>query len=124
MFDSLLCYLFSKRRRSSNCKFLQQSLSSLYARLMDKHAGIEVEGRRWAHLVSRPCNLVRALLAVPDLVLRCVAPCLLTEAIHHGIEVAIRQSKQVVYVLIDLDICIEVYHLLVLDELRYKRLHK
>lgn len=85
--------------------------------LKDKHSSIEVEGRRLTHL-SWPCHLIRALLAVADGVLRCVTPCFLTEAVHHGIEITIRCVKEMINVIIHLDIRIQVNHLAIFLKLQ------
>lgn len=86
------------------------------ARLEHTHAGIEVKGR-WLTQLSSPLHLVRALLAVANLVLRRVTPRLLTKAVHHCVEMAVGQIKQVVYVIIHLYVSVQVYHLTVLYEL-------
>ena len=56
--------------------------------LINKHASIEIE-RRLGPIVSGPLNLMRALLAVPDLILQSVAPSGLTKTVHHRIKVAL-----------------------------------
>ena len=91
------------------------------AGLEDEHAGVEVERRRRAELCGGPADLIGALLAVADLVLRRVAPCFLTETVHHSMKVAIFQVKEVVDVIKNLDIAIQIYHLSVLHELQDKR---
>lgn len=57
-----------------------------------------------------PVGPILALLAVADGVLRGVAPCIFAEAVHHGVEMAIRQLEQVVYVTVHLDVPVQVYH--------------
>lgn len=74
-------------------------------RLINEHASIEIERRLWPK-ITRPLNLIRALLAVTDLVLRGVAPSSLAETVHHSIEVVIRQVKEVIDVLKHLDVTI------------------
>lgn len=87
------------------------------AGLIHKHASIEIVRRSGAQLWV-PLDLIRALLAVTNLVLRAVTPSFLTEAIHHSIEVVIRVVKQVVNVLKNLNITVQVDHLAVLDKLQ------
>jgi hypothetical protein len=87
-------------------------------RLIDEHARIEVEWGRRAHL-SRPLHLLRALLAVPNIILRRIAPCLLTKAIHHSIKVPIQTViKEVINIFKHLDITVQVDHLVILHELQ------
>lgn len=88
-------------------------------RLIDKHAGVEVRWWRRAH-VCWPLHLFRALLAVSDLKLRRVTPCVLTKAIHHGVEVAVGHVKQVINVIKHLYIAIQVNQLLILHKLKNK----
>jgi len=87
-----MTYLLGKGGWWGDLQPLKKALISQTTRLKYKHPSIEVQGRRRAHL-SRPCYLFRALLAVADGVLRGVAPCFLTEAVHHGVEVAILGVK-------------------------------
>lgn len=84
-----------------------------------KHASIEVKGRLGAKL-SRPGDLVRALLAVANLVLWSVAPCFLTKAILHSIEVVVWKIKEVVYVFKNLNVSIKVNHLTILHKLQFQ----
>jgi hypothetical protein len=65
----------------------------------------------------RPRDPIRALLAIANLVLRRVAPRLLTEAVLDGVEAAGLQVKEVVDVVVHLDVGVQVHNLLVLDEL-------
>jgi hypothetical protein len=46
-----------------------------------------------------------------------VAPRLLAEAVHHGVELALVEVEQVVDVLVDLHVRVQVHHALVLHEL-------
>ena len=87
------------------------------AGLEDEHAGVEVERRRRAELCGGPADLIGALLAVADLVLRGVAPCLLAETVHYCVEMAVWQIKQVVYVVVHLNVSVQVYHLTILHKL-------
>lgn len=84
--------------------------------LIDEHASVEIEWRFGSEFRG-PLNLIRALLAVPNLVLRGMAPCFLAETVHHSIEVIIWQIKQVVYVIKHLDVSVKIDHLAVLHEL-------
>jgi len=52
--------------------------------LVNKHPSVEIE-RRLGPKVYGPMNLIRALLAVTDLILRSVGPGGLTETVHHPI---------------------------------------
>ena len=74
-------------------------------RLEDKHAGVEVERRLRTHLL-RPLHLLRAQLAVPNLVLR---------------RVPITQIKQMIYVIKHLYVSVQVYYLTVLHKLKTKK---
>lgn len=89
---------------------------------MDEHASIEVWRRRRAQL-SRPLHLFGALLTVPNLILRRTAPCLLTEAVHHSIKLAIRQLKEVIDIVKHLYITVQVDHLLILHKLQINKSH-
>lgn len=92
------------------------------AGLEHEHAGVEVERWLGAH-IGGPVDPLRALLAVADLVLRAVAPCLLAETVHHGVEIRIRVIEQVVYVVKHLDVSVQVYHLAVFYKLRFFFFH-
>ena len=89
-------------------------------RLEDKHAGVEVERRLRTHL-RRPLHLLRALLAVPNPVLRLVTPRSLTETVHHSMEMPITQIKQMIYVTKHLYVSVQVYHLTVFHKLKTKK---
>jgi len=65
-------------------------------------------------------DLVRALLAVANIVLWSMAPCFLTKAIHHSIKVVVWEIKQVVYVFKNLNVSVEVDHLTVLHKLQFE----
>ena len=95
----ILLYLFSKRCGRDNLESLQKVVISWKAWLVDKHAGVEVQ--RWLRtkLGLRPRHLVGALLAVANLILRRMAPCLLTETVFNSVEVAVRKIELVIYVL-------------------------
>jgi len=82
-------YLLGEGSRRSDFECLQEIMVSRKSRLKHKHASIEVRGGPRAQLMFGPGNLVRGLLAVPDLVLRSMAPCLLTKAVHDSVEVTI-----------------------------------
>lgn len=86
--------------------------------LIHEHASIEVEGRLGAKL-SRPLDLVGALLAVANLVLWRMAPSFLTEAIHYSVEITVGKVKEVVDVFKNLDISVKVDHLAVLHKLQF-----
>lgn len=88
------------------------------AGLEHKHSGVEVKGRFGSH-VGGPVDLVGALLAVADLVLRAVAPSLFAEAVHDCVEVGVWVVEEVVYVAKHLDVAVQVYHLAVLYELQH-----
>lgn len=90
-------------------------------RLEDEHPSVEVEGRGLTHL-SWPFDLIGALLAVSNLILGSVAPRLLTETVHHGVEVAIWHVKEVVYIIVYLNISVQVYHLTVFYKLHVHRI--
>ena len=85
-------YLFRKRSGGCNLEGVEEIVVSGEAGFKHKHAGIEVEGRGLLTqllIVHRPLDSVRALLAVTDLVLRGMAPCLLAEAVHDGVEMTL-----------------------------------
>lgn len=96
-------YLLSEGSGGGDLKGLKKAVAGQTAGLEDEHAGVEVERGRAAH-VGGPRHPVRALLAVPDGVLPRVAPRLLAEAVHDGVEVAVRVIEQVVDVLEHLDV--------------------
>jgi hypothetical protein len=113
--------LLGERGGVSDDELLEEGPSGGEARLMDKHAGVEVERRRGhAELSLWPGDLVGALLAVADLVLRSVAPCLLTKAVLDGVEAARLQLEQVVHVVVHLDVRVQIHHLLILNKLHHK----
>lgn len=85
-------------------------------RLEHEHACVEVERWRMAH-GGRPPDLFGALLAVANLILWSVAPCLFTEAVHDGVEMPVRQIEQLVDVVVNLDVSVQVHHFAVLHEL-------
>lgn len=85
--------------------------------LIHKHASIEIEGRPGAQL-RVPLDLIRALLAVPYLILWATAPSWLTEAVLHSIEVVVRVVKEVIDVLKNLNISVQIDHLAVLHKLQ------
>lgn len=87
--------------------------------LVNKHASVEVESRLRTKL-SRPFDSVRALLAVTNLILWGVAPGFFTEAVHHSVEITIWHVKKMIYVLKDLDVSVQVYHLAVFHKLQLK----
>lgn len=89
-------------------------------RLIDKHASVEVRWWRRAH-VGWPLHLFRALLAVSDLKLRRVTPCVLTKAIHHGVEVAVGHVEKVINVIKHLYVAVQVDQLLILHKLIYNQ---
>ena len=102
----------------SHAEGVEERLGGGHAGLVHEHAGVEVERRRRAQLGGCwPRHLVRALLAVADLVLRGVAPRLLAEAVHHRVKVALLELEQLVDVLEHLDVRVQVHHPLVLHEL-------
>lgn len=111
-------HLLCKRRWWDDKESLEKAFVGQTTRLEHKHPGVEVQRRRRTHLGRRPCNLVRALLAIPNFVLRRVTPCFLTEAIHDSIEVSIRSVKEVIYVVEHLDVRVQIYHLAVLLKLQ------
>lgn len=101
-------YLLSKGgRRGGNLEGGQEVIVDGETGLVHEHASIEfeVECGPGAQL-SGPVDLIGALLAVPDLVLRGVGPRLLTEAVHHGVEVAVRQVEEVVDVVVHAPGCL------------------
>ena len=101
---------------------VEEGLGGGEAGLVHEHAGVEVERRRGhAELALRPRHPVRALLAVADLVLRGVAPRLLAEAVHDGVEAALVEVEQVVDVVEHPDVFVQVHHPLVLHELHTPR---
>jgi hypothetical protein len=109
--------LLREGRGRGDAEGVEQSLSGLHAGLVHEHASVEVERRRWAELGGGPRHPVGALLAVADLVLRGVAPRLLAEAVHDGVEAGLLQLEQLVDVVIHLDVGVEVQHPLVLHKL-------
>jgi hypothetical protein len=109
--------LLREGRGRGDAEGVKQRLGGLHAGLVHEHAGVEVERRRRAELGGGPRHPVGALLAVADLVLRGVAPRLLTEAVHDGVEVAFLQLEELVEVVVHLDVGVEVRHPLVLHEL-------
>jgi hypothetical protein len=109
-------YLLSKEGGRGDFEGLQEIMICGQIGLINKHASIEVERGLRTHL-SRPLDLIRTLLAVTNLVLRAVAPCFLTEAVHHSIEATIRHVKEVVYVVKYLDVPVQIYHLAILHKL-------
>lgn len=48
-----------------------------------------------------------------------MAPCLLTEAVHHGVEVAVGGVEEVIDVFEHLDVAVEVHHLAEVQELQF-----
>ena len=111
-----LIYLLSEEGGRGGFECPQEIVISGQVGLVNKHASIEVERRLRTHL-GRPPNLIRTLLAVTHLVLRAIAPCFLTETVHHSIEVTTRHVKQVVYVVENFDVPIQIYHLAILHKL-------
>ena len=116
-FKDYLTHLLSKRSWGSDVESMKKIVICKTARLKDKHSSIEIQRRRTTHF-SRPSDLLRALLAIPNLVLWGVAPCFLTEAVHHCIKVPILAIKQMVYVVIYLNVCVQIDHLAVLLKLQ------
>lgn len=112
--------LLRKGSRRCDLEFSEKVVVSFHGWLKHEHASVEVQGR-WLTQLFRPLHLVKALLAVTDLVLRAVTPCLLAEAIHYSIELSIWKIKQVIYVLIHLNVSIQVYHLTVLHKLHHNK---
>jgi len=98
-------YLLSKRSGLGGLNCLKKITVSDKIRLINEHASIEIQ-RRFGTQVRGPLNFIRALLAVTNLVLRGVAPGLLAETIHDGIEIIIRKIKQVVNVSKNLDVTV------------------
>jgi hypothetical protein len=115
-----IAHLLREGGRWGHAERVEQGLGGGHAGLVHEHAGVEVERRRGAELGGRPRDLVGALLAVADLVLRGVAPRLLAEAVHHRVEVALLELEQLVDVLEHLDVRVQVHHPLVLHELRHE----
>lgn len=111
-------YLLGKWSGGSFAEGAEEIFVGKVARLEDEEAGVEVEGRRRPHL-GRPGHLVGALLAVADGILLGVTPCLLTKTVHHSIEGAVGSIKQVVYVVIHLNVRIQIHHLAILFKLHH-----
>lgn len=85
--------LLGKRGGRGNTESVKKGVVGQVAGLEDEHAGVEVERRRRVTQIVGPLDLVGALLAVADPVLGSVAPCLFTEAVHHGVQMAVRQLE-------------------------------
>ena len=111
--------LLGKRGGRGNTESVKKGVVGQVAGLEDEHAGVEVERRRGTG-GGRPGDSVGTLLAVADGVLRGVAPCLLAEAVHDGVEMAVGVVEEMVYVVVYLDVSIQIYHLLVLHKLFQK----
>ena len=82
----------------------------------NKHPSIEIEWGLWAQL-GRPLDLVGPLLAVAYLELWGVAPSFLTETIHNSVEMPILEVKEMVNVLIYLDVTVKIHHLAIFHKL-------
>ena len=108
--------LFGEERGRGELEGAEEVVVGGEAGLEDEHAGVEVERWLGPH-AGGPLDPLWALLAVPDLVLRAVAPRLLAEAVHHGVEIRVRILEQVVDVLKHLDVSVQVYHLAILHKL-------
>lgn len=96
---------------------LQEKRVDGKARLENEHAGVKVEWWRRAEL-RLPLHPIGALLAVANLVLGGGTPCLLTETVHHGIEMAVWGVEKMVDVFEHLYVSVQVYQLAVLHELQ------
>lgn len=116
--------MFSKGCRWSDAECVQEVFIGESARLEHEKTSVEVEWRRRGVHVSRPRHLVRALLAVANGVLFGVAPCLFAETVHDSVEVAVGGVEEVVYVVVHLDVCVQVHHLVVLLKLCTQAMQK
>lgn len=111
-------YLFSKKSGRHDFDRLQKIMISGEVWLVNEHTSVEVQRRLRTKLRLWPCHLVRTLLAITDLVLWRVAPCLFTETVHDCVELTIREIKQVIYVVEHLYVAVQVYHFVVLHKLQ------
>lgn len=113
----VIFYLLGKRCGWRNLEGFEEVMVDRQAWLIHKHASIEIKGRPGAQL-RVPLDLIRALLAVPYLILWATAPSWLTEAVLHSIEVVVRGVKEVIDVLKNLNISVQIDHLAVLHKLQ------
>ncbi|TQE08096.1 hypothetical protein C1H46_006370 [Malus baccata] len=100
--------MFCKRGRRGQSDSPQHVMVGLEAGLEHEYAGVEVQRRRRAQLRCGPLDLFRALLAVPDLVLQRVAPSFLVETVPDCVEMSIWQVKEVVYIVVHLNVPVQI----------------